>query len=73
MVGVAIGYPLATYTSRRILALYSSDLFRFPYVMRPETVAFAVCGVVAVLLVAQWPALRGLARASLAEAVRARE
>ncbi len=71
--GLAVGYPLATYTSRKVLALYSNDLFRLPYVMSPRTIAFAVAGIVAVLLVAQWPALRQLARASLAEAVRTRE
>jgi len=72
-VGLAVGYPLATYTSHEVLALYSNDLFRLPYVMSPQTVVFAVSGIVAVLLVAQWPALRRLSRASLAEAVRTRE
>jgi putative ABC transport system permease protein len=71
--GLAVGYPLAAYTSRKVLALYSNDLFRLPYVMSPQTITFAVCGIVAVLFVAQWPALRRLARASLAEAVRTRE
>ena len=71
--GLVVGYPLATYTSRKVLALYSNDLFRLPYVMSPQTIAFAVGGIVAVLLVAQWPALRRLARSSLAEAVRTRE
>jgi putative ABC transport system permease protein len=71
--GLSLGYPLATATSRAILKLYSSDLFRLPYVMAPRTIAFAVCGIVGVLLIAQWPALRRLARASLAEAVRTRE
>jgi len=72
-VGLAVGYPLATYTSRKVLALYSNDLFRLPYVMSSQTIAFAVGGIVAVLLVAQWPALRRLAHASLADAVRTRE
>jgi putative ABC transport system permease protein len=71
--GLALGYPLATYTSRKVLALYSSDLFRLPYLMSSQTVAFAMVGIVAVLLVAQWPALRRVARTSLAEAVRSRE
>jgi putative ABC transport system permease protein len=72
-VGLAFGYPLATYTSRKVLALYSNDLFRLPYVMSSQTIAVAVGGIVAVLLIAQWPALRHLAQASLAEAVRTRE
>ena len=71
--GLALGYPLATYTSRKLLALYSSDLFHLPYVMTSKTVAFSTIGIAAVLFVAQWPALRRLARASLAESVRARE
>ncbi len=71
--GLAVGYPLATYTSRRVLALYSNDLFQLPYVMSPQTIGVALGGIVAVLFVAQWPALRRLARASLAEAVRTRE
>jgi ABC-type antimicrobial peptide transport system permease subunit len=71
--GLAVGYRLATYTSRNVLAFYSNDLFRLPYVMSPQTTAFAVSGIVAVLLVAQWPALRRLAGASLAEAVSTHE
>jgi putative ABC transport system permease protein len=71
--GLTLGYPLATAGSRAILKLYSSDLFRLPYVMAPPTIALTICGILAVLLIAQWPALRRLARASLAEAVRTRE
>jgi ABC-type antimicrobial peptide transport system permease subunit len=56
-----------------VLALYSSDLFALPYVMSPPTVLVAAVGVVLTLLLAQWPALRQLARANLAEAVRTRE
>ena len=44
-----------------------------PFVFSPRTVVTACVGVLIVLLVAQWPALRQLGRASLAEAVRTRE
>jgi putative ABC transport system permease protein len=71
--GLAIGFPLAIVATRRILALYSSDLFTFPFVMAPRTVAVSALGVLLVLLLAQWPALRRLGRMSLADAVRARE
>jgi ABC-type antimicrobial peptide transport system permease subunit len=44
-----------------------------PYVLSGRTVAVAALGVVLVLLVAQWPALRSVSKANLAEAVRTRE
>jgi putative ABC transport system permease protein len=71
--GLALGLPLSIWAIRRVLALYSSDLFRFPFVLSPATVATAATGIVIVLLLAQWPALRHVARDSLAEAVRTRE
>jgi putative ABC transport system permease protein len=71
--GLALGFPLSIWAIRRVLALYSSDLFRFPFVLSPTTVATAASGIVFVLLLAQWPALRQVARDSLADAVRTRE
>jgi putative ABC transport system permease protein len=71
--GMTLGLPLSIWAIRRVLALYSSDLFRLPFVLSPLTVATAMGGVVIVLLVAQWPALRQVARDSLADAVRSRE
>lgn len=71
--GLALGLPLAVVATKRILALYSSDLFALPFVMSPSTVVVAAAGVVAVLLLAQWPALRDAARTPLADAVRTRE
>ena len=58
---------------KRVLALYSSDLFRLPLVLSPITVATAASGIIIVLLLAQWPALRQVARESLADAVSTRE
>jgi putative ABC transport system permease protein len=71
--GLALGVPLSMWAIRHVLALYSSDLFHLPFVLSSATVATAVSGIVIVLLLAQWPALRQVARESLAEAVRTRE
>ena len=71
--GLALGFPLSVWAIRHVLGLFSSDLFRLPFVLSPTTAATAAIGVLIVLLVAQWPALRLVARESLAEAVRTRE
>ena len=71
--GLALGLPLSIWAIRHVLALYSSDLFRLPFVLSPATVATAASGIIIVLLLAQWPALRQVARESLADAVRTRE
>ena len=71
--GLALGFPLSVWAIKRVLALYSSDLFRLPFVLSPITVATAASGIIIVLLLAQWPALRQVARESLADAVRTRE
>jgi putative ABC transport system permease protein len=71
--GLAIGLPVSIWAIRHVLALYSSDLFRLPFVLSPATVATAASGILIVLLVAQWPALRQVARESLADAVRTHE
>jgi ABC-type antimicrobial peptide transport system permease subunit len=56
-----------------MLDAMSSDLFSLPFVIRPATVAVAVSGVFLLLLLAQWPALRRVARSNLADEVRVRE
>jgi putative ABC transport system permease protein len=71
--GLGLGFPLSVWAIRHVLGLFSSDLFRLPFVLSPMTAATAASGVLIVLLVAQWPALRLVARESLAEAVRTRE
>jgi putative ABC transport system permease protein len=71
--GLAIGVPLAFVAIRRVLGAFSSDLFSFPFVFSPVTIVVGAVGVLLVLLVAQWPALRQIARDSLAGAVRSRE
>jgi putative ABC transport system permease protein len=73
LLGLGMGFPLAIATAKKILALYSSELFALPFVLAPRTVAVSSLGIVAVLLVAQWPALHQLAKTSLADAVRTRE
>jgi putative ABC transport system permease protein len=73
LLGLLLGFPLAIAATKKVLALYSSDLFALPYVLAPRTVAVSALGIVAVLLLAQWPALRALARTSLADAVRTRD
>jgi putative ABC transport system permease protein len=72
-IGIAIGLPLAMAATRRLASAFSSDLFTLPYVITPTTVGIAIGGIVGVLLLAQWPALRGVGRMSLADAVRTRE
>lgn len=71
--GLALGLPLAVVAIKRLLALYSSDLFSFPFVLSPSTIAVACGGIGLVLLAAQWPALRSISKSSIADAVRDRE
>jgi putative ABC transport system permease protein len=73
VIGLGIGLPLAVIATKAVLALYSSDLFTLRFVLSLRTLAAACVGVVAVLLAAQWPALRQLGRESIAEAVRVRD
>lgn len=68
--GSALGVPLAVVAARAMLGAFSSDLFALPFVLRPATVAASLGSVFVVALVAQRPALRRIARTSLAEAVR---
>jgi putative ABC transport system permease protein len=71
--GIAIGIPLARMTTRYLAHAFSSDLFALPFVISPLTLTVTVVGVFVMVLVAQWPALRSLARMSLADSVRSRE
>ena len=71
--GVAIGIPASMALVRHVLALFASDLMAFPVVFSPSTFASAVVGAGFVLRFAQWPALRSIARASLASSLRSRE
>jgi putative ABC transport system permease protein len=71
--GIAIGIPLARVTTRYLVHAFSSDLFALPFVISPITLVVTVAGVFLMMLVAQWPALRSVARMSLAESVRSRE
>jgi putative ABC transport system permease protein len=73
LLGLGLGVPLAALASRVMLDTMSSDLFSLPFVIRPVTVAVAVSGVLLLLLLAQWPALRRVARSNLADEVRVRE
>jgi putative ABC transport system permease protein len=73
LAGIAIGIPIARLTTRALVRMFSSDLFALPFVISPTTMIVAAAGVLGVLLLAQWPALRSVNRMSLAEAVRSRE
>ena len=73
ILGIAIGIPLARATTRYLVHAFSSDLFALPFVISPLTLTITVAGVFVMVLVAQWPALRSVARMSLAESVRSRE
>ncbi len=72
VLGLVLGFPLALLSIREVLALYSGDLFAFPFVLSRATVAWSLSGVLFVLLVSEWPALRQVARSNLADAVRER-
>ncbi|MBM3267460.1 MAG: ABC transporter permease [Candidatus Sericytochromatia bacterium] len=71
--GLAAGLPLGGYVAGRVLSMYDSDLFSLPLVIHPRTFGLAVAGVLLVLAIGQWPALRAVARQNVAEAVRERE
>lgn len=73
LLGLVAGLPLSVWAIREALALYSSDLFSLPFVLTARTFGIAALGVVLVLLVAEWPGLRQVARMNLAEVVRSRE
>lgn len=71
--GCLLGLPLALACGKAMLSAFDSELFSLPFVVEPSTVAVTLVGVVVVVLLAQWPALRRVARLDLAEAVRVRE
>ncbi len=73
LVGLGLGLPLAVGTAKLTLRGFSNDLFALPFVLSPVTVAVTLIGVASVVLLAQWPALRRVSRASLAEAVGVRD
>jgi putative ABC transport system permease protein len=71
--GLAVGFPLALMVAHKVLALFQSDLFALPFVVSPATFGATALGVVAVLLLAQWPALRQISRSPVAQDVRTYE
>ena len=72
LLGLALGLPLAVGAAKLMLGAFSSELFALPFVLLAPTVTVTLSGVFVVVLLAQWPALRKVSRASLAEAVRER-
>jgi len=72
-VGLVVGFPVALVCLRLFLGLSSSDLFTLPLWLSPRTIIATLLGVLLVLLAAQWPALRAVARANLAETAKLRE
>jgi len=73
LAGLIMGFPLAMFTAWQLLHSYSSDFFSLPFYVYPRTVFMAFLGVFLILVVAQWPALRRVARMNLAEATKLRE
>jgi putative ABC transport system permease protein len=73
LAGLVIGFPVALACLWAFLQLYSTDLFSMPFWLAPRTVVLAVLGALLVVLVAQAPALRGIARMNVAEAAKTRE
>lgn len=73
LAGIAAGIPLAALASRAMLDAFSSELFGLPFVFAAKTIGATAVGIFVLALIAEWPALRLVARTNLAEAVRARE
>jgi putative ABC transport system permease protein len=73
LLGLLGGLPVALLCLGGFLRLSSSDLFTLPFWVSGRTVAIAMVGIALVLLLAQWPALRQVARMNLAEVARARD
>jgi putative ABC transport system permease protein len=71
--GLVVGFPVALACLWSFLQLFSTDLFSIPYWLYPRTVILLVVGVLLVMLLAQAPALRGVASMNVAEAAKARE
>jgi putative ABC transport system permease protein len=73
LLGLALGVPLAVVVSRAMLRAFSSDLFALPFVLSARTVAITLSSIFVLTLLAQWPALRRVARSNLADEVRVQE
>ena len=73
LLGLALGVPLAVWVSKAMLNAFSSDLFSLPFVLSASTVAITLSSIFVLVLLAQWPALRRVARSNLADEVRVRE
>ncbi|HEY4221828.1 MAG TPA: ABC transporter permease, partial [Myxococcota bacterium] len=73
VLGVAVGLPIAYQAARRTVALFDSDLLAMPFVWSWPLASLVAIAVVLLLLLAQAPALRTVARLDLAALVRARE
>lgn len=71
--GMVLGFPLSLLALRHLLRVYRSDLFSLPFTLSGETVVGSVLGVLAVLLLTQWPGIRLISRMNLADAVRVRD
>jgi putative ABC transport system permease protein len=71
--GLLVGFPVALACLWSFLQLFSTDLFSMPYWLYPRTVILSAVGVLLVMLLAQAPALRGVASMNVAEAAKARE
>jgi putative ABC transport system permease protein len=73
LLGLALGVPLAVVASKEMLGAFSSDLFSLPFVLSASTLAITLSSIFVLVLLAQWLALRRVARSNLADEVRVRE
>ncbi len=73
LAGIAVGIPFGIWAMRAALNLYENDFLTLPLVLKPATFALAIGNILLVLLLAQWPALRTVAKQNLADTVRERE
>ncbi|MGE5654716.1 MAG: ABC transporter permease, partial [Bacillota bacterium] len=73
LAGLLIGWPIGMRMLRLIVASVESDILSLPYWIDGATVGLACSGIMIVLLLAQMPALRQVARMNVAEAAKSRE
>lgn len=71
--GIGVGLAAAEPLARRLVATFNSDLFTMPFVWSWPAGVCLGAALVALLLTAQIPALRTVARMNLATSVRSRE
>ena len=69
-IGLAVGLPLGALAARGITELYQSETISIVFHVAPRSYIFATLFTLALVLVCQLPALRGLRRMNLAQMTR---